>query len=271
MVTIADYIAFLDLTIWEIVLLILEVVFLFLWVLNIFHFAKRRKTDKSKVLTYILLTSIFYAFSVVQAVDILGLDQFTEDPAVFGYKLSAGYGAAVVFSTFASFFFLAFGLEVFGKNKRKARRAKFIFGLFDFPAGIMVFLGKIMREYWTQEVFGLMPLYNILFFLGFGIHFIMTLYLGIFLFINTSKLAKFSETRIERVSFRLMSLSAVSIVGSYILWILEGGVFSPTEVSPWGIAGWGFALLISFFMYLGYAQPKFFKKIFEEKEIRIRT
>ena len=266
---VTDYFTFLDLTIWEIVLIILEIAFIFLWSLNISHFNKRRKNDKSKVINYIFLTSVFYACAIIQLVDILGLDQWSEP--VFGFKLSAGYGAAVVFSTFASLFFYAFGLEVFGKNPRKAKRNKVVFAFFDFPAGILVFLGKITRPYWTQEIFGIMPLYDVLFFLGFGIHAIASLFLGIFLFVNTSKLAKYSDTRIDRVSFRLMSLSGISIIGSYLLWILEGGIFSPTEVSPWGIAGWGFALLISFFMYLGYAQPKFFKKMFEEKEIFIKT
>ncbi len=261
---------FLDLTNMEIALIILEAVFILLWALNIGHFNKRRKTDNSKVIKYILRTSVFYACAVIQLVDILGLDQITEQEVVLGYKFSAGYGAAVVFSTLASFFFFAFGLEVFGKNPRRAKRSKFIFGIFDFPAGIMVFLGKIMRPYWTQEVLGLMPLYDVLFLGGFAIHFIASLYLGIFLFINTSKLAKVSEERIDRVSFRLMSLSGVSVVGSYLLWIIEGLV-SPTEVSIWGLAGWAFAILISFFMYLGYAQPRFFQKMFEEKEIHIRT
>jgi hypothetical protein len=270
MAEIVPILKFLDLTIYEIILIILELVFVFLWALNISHFGKRRKTDKSKVITYIWLTSIFYACAIIQLVDILGLDQFTEQPMVLGFKFSAGYGAAVVFSTLASFFFYAFGLEVFGKNPRKAKRNKWIFGLFDFPAGIIVFLGKIMRPFWTQVIFLDMPLYDILFLGGFVIHFIASLYLGIFLFVNTSKLAKYSDTRIDRVSFRLMSLSGVSVVGSYLLWIVEGLV-SPTEVSIWGLAGWGFAILISFFMYLGYVQPKFFKKIFEEKEIHIRT
>lgn len=269
MTLIAQYFEFLDLTMWEIILIILELVFILLWSLNIAHFSERRKTDKSNVIKYILITSIFYLCAVIQLVDILGLDQWSEP--IFGFKLSAGYGAAVVFSTFASYFFYSFGLEVFGKNKRKANRSKLIFAIFDFPAGIMVFLGKITRPYWTQMVFGFMSLYDVLFFLGFGIHFIASLFLGIFLFVNTSKLARYADTRIERASFRLMSLSGISIVGSYLLWILEGGVFSPTEVSPWGIAGWGFALLISFFMYLGYAQPKFFKNWFKERPIHIRT
>ncbi|MBN2157633.1 MAG: hypothetical protein JW776_16420 [Candidatus Lokiarchaeota archaeon] len=260
---------FLDFTNEEIILLVLEGIFLFLWCLNIIHFSRRRKKDKSKVVLYILLTSIFYACAVIQAVDIVGLDQWSEPK--YGFKLSAGYGAAVVFSTFASYFFYAFGLEVFGKKPKKAMRNKFIFGLFDFPAGILVFLGKIMRPYWTQMVFGIMPLFDVLFFLGFGIHFVASLFLGIFLFINTSKLAKYSDERIDRVSFRLMSLSGVSIVVSYLLWILEGGIFSPTEVSVWGLAGWAFAILISFFMYLGYAQPKFFRDWFKEREIHIRT
>jgi len=259
---------FLDLTMWEIVLLCLEVVFLFLWSLNIAHFNERRKKDKSEVITYIFLTSVFYACAVIQAVDILGLDQWSEP--FFGFKLSAGYGAAVVFSTLASYFFYAFGLEVFGKKPEKAKRNKLIFGLFDFPAGIMVFLGKIMRPYWTQQILGLMPLFDVLFFVGFGIHFIVSLFLGIFLFVNTSKLAKISEERIDKVSFRLMSLSGISVVVSYLLWIVEG-LRSPTKVSIWGLCGWGFAILISFFMYLGYVQPKFFQNWFKEKEIHIRT
>ncbi|MHA1111846.1 MAG: hypothetical protein ACTSRE_12135 [Promethearchaeota archaeon] len=270
MTSLFDNIVPLDLTTMEIVLIILEGVFLLLWFLNIAHFSERLKNDKSKVIKFILLTSVFYACAVIQLVDILGLDQWSEHELVFDFKLSAGYGAAVIFSTLASFFFYAFGLEVFGKNPRKAKRNKWIFGIFDFPAGIMVFLGKIMRPYWTQDVFGIMPLFDVLFFAGFAIHFIASLFLGIFLFVNTSKLAKYADSRIERVSFRLMSLSGVSVVGSYLLWIIEG-LISPTEVSIWGIAGWGFAILISFFMYLGYAQPRFFRKMFEEKEIHIRT
>jgi hypothetical protein len=269
---ISDYFAFLDLTTNEIILLIMELVFVFLWSLNISHFARRRKTDKSKVVLYILLTSIFYTFGVIQAVDILGLDQWSEPK--FGFKLSAAYGVAVIFSTLASFFFYAFGLEVFGKDPRKARRNKFWFGILDFPAGILVCLGKIMKIYppWTQNVFGLMPLYDLLFFLGFGIHLILTFYLGIFLFVNFNKVAKYSDTRIERVSFRLMSISGVSVVVSYILWVVEGlNPATASEVSPIGIAGWGVALLISVSMYLGYAQPKFFKKMFEERTIHIRT
>ena len=267
---ISDYFIFLDLTPYEIILLCMELIFIFLWSLNISHFAQRRKTDKSKVVLYILLTSIFYTFGVIQAVDILGLDQWSEP--IFTYKLSAAYGVAVIFSTLASFFFYSFGLEVFGKDPRKAKRSKFWFGIFDFPAGIMVCLGKITRPYWTQEVFGLMPLNDILFFLGFGIHFIATLFLGIFLFINFSKLAKVSDTRIDRVSFRLMSLSGVAVVVSYLLWITEGLIpATASEVSPIGIAGWGVALVISVSMYLGYAQPKFFKNWFKEREIRIRT
>jgi len=270
MAEIIPILEFLDLTIYEIVLIILEVVFIFLWALNIGHFGKRRKTDKSKVIKYIWLTSIFYACAIIQLVDILGLDQLTQQEAVFGFKFSIGYGAAVVFSTLASFFFYAFGLEVFGKNPRKAKRSKLIFGLFDFPAGIMVLMGKIMRPYWTQTLIFDMPVYDVLFLGGFVIHFVASLFLGIFLFVNTSKLAKYSDQRIDRVSFRLMSLSGVSVVGSYLLWIVEGLV-SPADVSIWGLAGWGFAILISFFMYLGYVQPKFFKKMFEEKEIHIRT
>lgn len=270
MTTLFDNFIPLNLTPEEIILIILEVVFLFLWFLNIAHFGKRLKSDKSKVIKYIFLTSIFYACAVIQLVDILGLDQWSEHPLVFSFKLSAGYGAAVIFSTLASFFFYAFGLEVFGKNPRKAKRNKWIFGILDFPAGIMVFLGKIMRPYWTQDVLGIMPLFDVLFFAGFAIHFIASLFLGIFLFVNTSKLAKYSDTKLDRVSFRLMSLSGISVVISYLLWIVEG-LLSPTEVSYWGIAGWGFAILISFFMYLGYAQPKFFKNLFKEREIHIRT
>lgn len=270
MTNLLDNMVPLNLTTYEIILIILEGVFLLLWFLNISHFGKRLKNDKSKVIKYIFLTSVFYACAIIQLVDILGLDQWSEHELVFSFKLSAGYGAAVIFSTLASFFFFAFGLEVFGKNPRKARRNKWVFGLLDFPAGIMVFLGKIMRPYWTQDVFGIMPLFDVLFFAGFAIHFVASLYLGIFLFANTSKLAKYADTRIERVSFRLMSLSGVSVVGSYLLWIIEGLV-SPTEVSIWGIAGWGFAILISAMLYLGYAQPEFFKKMFEEKEIFIRT
>ncbi len=264
----SDIITFLDLTLQEIILIILELIFLLLWSLNISHFNKRRKTDKSKVIQYIFLTSVFYLCAIVQLVDILGLDQWSYP--IFGFKLSIGYGVAVVFSTLASFFFYAFGLAVFGKNPQKARRNKLIFGLFDFPAGIMVFMGKISRPYWTQIIFADLPLYDVLFLGGFAIHFIASLFLGIFLFINTSKVARYSDTRIDRASFRLMSLSGVSVVISYLLWIVEGLV-SPQDVSYWGIAGWGFAILISFFMYLGYAQPKFFKKWFRDKPIHIRT
>jgi hypothetical protein len=243
----------------------MELVFIFLWSLNISHFSRRRKTDKSKVVLYILLTSIFYTFGVIQAVDILGLDQWSYPK--YGFKLSAGYGAAVVFSTLASYFFLAFGLEVFGKSPRKSKKYKVIFGIFDFPAGIFVFISKILPVFTQEET----AIGAILFYVGFGIHFIASLILGIFLFVNTNKLAKYSDTRIDRVSFRLMSLSGVSIVVSYLLWILEGGIFSPNDVSPWGLAGWGFALLISFFMYLGYAQPLFFKKMFKDKPIHIKS
>ncbi|TFG18864.1 MAG: hypothetical protein EU530_07965 [Promethearchaeota archaeon] len=270
MAFITDYFAFLDLTIWEIILLCMELVFIFLWSLNISHFSRRRKTDKSKVVLYILLTSIFYTFGVIQAVDILGLDQWSEP--IFEFKLSAAYGVAVIFSSLASFFFYSFGLEVFGKDPRKAKRSKFWFGIFDFPAGIMICLGKIMKPFWNQLVLDFMPLYDVLFFVGFGIHLIATFFLGIFLFINFNKVAKYSDTRIDRVSFRLMSISGVSVVASYILWVVEGLIpATQSEVSPIGIAGWGVALLISVSMYLGYAQPKFFRKMFEEKEIRIRT
>ena len=124
----------------------------------------------------------------------------------------AAYGAAVVFCSFASFFFYSFGLEVFGKDPRKASRNKAWFGIFDFPAAIMVALGKIGRPFLTQDVLGIMPLYDVLFFVGFGIHLIATLFLGIFLFANFSKLAKLSDTRIERASFRLMSISGIAVV-----------------------------------------------------------